>query len=114
MGIPEAILGRWHITWMEQWSKEDIDLLEPAFIEFDEKCQGKFTFICVVGYFDYRYSIGEFLPVVDFEWEGSDACDRASGDGWVEVQPDGTLIGAIALQDGDESEFKAEKMEGKA
>lgn len=55
--VPEAILGRWRITWMETWDEEAIDLLGPAFIEFDEKGGGEFTFIAVVGSMHCAYKL---------------------------------------------------------
>jgi hypothetical protein len=33
--------------------------------------------------------------------------DEASGDGWAELQPDGSLKGQICFHDGDEADFTA-------
>lgn len=106
---PEAIVGRWRITWMETWDEEAIDLLGPAFIEFDEQGGGEFTFIAVVGSLNCAHKTYDGLLHVDFTWAGADECDPASGDGWADVLADGTLAGHISIRDGDESEFKARR-----
>jgi hypothetical protein len=36
-----------------------------------------------------------------------DEMDEASGDGWAELQADGSLTGEICFHNGDESTFKA-------
>ena len=110
MKVPDAIKGRWRITWMEQWALDAIDLLGPAFIEFDEKGGGEFTFICVVGSMQCAYAVHDGLPSVDFTWDGADEMDPASGDGSAEVMPDGTLAGHITIHDGDESDFVAKRL----
>ena len=109
MRVPVDLLGRWRITWMELWESDDLDLLAPAFITFDEDGGGKFTFIAVVGSLHGAYRICEGLPGMDFTWAGADECDPASGDGWAAIQPDGTLAGHIRFQAGDESDFLARK-----
>ena len=40
---------------MDLWDLEDIDLIEPAFIEFDQDRTGHFRFIAVEGFMDWRY-----------------------------------------------------------
>jgi hypothetical protein len=44
---------------------------------------------------------------VEFTWKGNDEMDEASGDGWAEVQKDGSLNGEIRFHNGDDSTFKA-------
>ena len=46
---------------------------------------------------------------VEFDWDGNDEMDEACGDGWAELQPDGTLIGEICLHRGDDISFKARR-----
>jgi hypothetical protein len=45
----------------------------------------------------------------EFTWSGHDEMDEASGDGWAELQADGSLEGEIAFDNGDESAFKARR-----
>ncbi len=39
------VAGRWRIVEMELWDRDDLDLVGPAFIEFDEDRTGRFAFI---------------------------------------------------------------------
>ena len=43
----------------------------------------------------------------DFDWHGFDEGDEVNGDGFVELQPDGSLEGEFAYDNGDESTLKA-------
>ena len=45
-GVGDPFQGRWRIVSMELWAKEDIDLVEPGFIEFDA-AKGEMCFIAV-------------------------------------------------------------------
>lgn len=109
MKVPETIHGRWRITWMGAWDADAIDLLGPAFIEFDEKGDGEFTLIAVVGSLHCAYQTFDGLPHVDFTWAGANECAPASGDGWADVQADGTLAGEIRIHAGDDSEVTAQR-----
>src|SRR5438874_2571889 len=42
-----------------------------------------------------------------FGWNGNDEMDEASGDGWAELQPNGSLEGQICFHGGDEANFTA-------
>ncbi|HEV8712772.1 MAG TPA: hypothetical protein VGX03_08105 [Candidatus Binatia bacterium] len=44
---------------------------------------------------------------VDFDWHGFDEGDKVAGEGWAELQSDGSLIGEFAYDSGDESTLKA-------
>lgn len=66
---------------MELWDQEPIDLVGPAFIDFDHDKAGRFRFIAVDGYMNCRYGDRDRRPVVDFTWEGHDECDPADGRG---------------------------------
>jgi len=92
---------------MDLWDLEDIDLVEPAFIEFSQDRTGHFGFIAVQGYMDWRPGSTRERPRVEFTWEGDDEGDRASGRGWVTLEPDGSLRGHIYFHLGDDSAFRA-------
>jgi hypothetical protein len=64
---------------------------------------GGFAFGCVTG------AIREAGDgyAIEFSWTGNDEMDEASGDGWAELQSDGSIIGQIYFHRGDEADFTA-------
>jgi PHD/YefM family antitoxin component YafN of YafNO toxin-antitoxin module len=97
------LLGKWRIVEMALWDRDYLDMEEPAYIAFNERGGGEFVFGLVYGSLDCGYSPRS----IDFTWVGNDEMDDASGDGWAELQDDGTVAGEIAFFQGDESEFRA-------
>jgi hypothetical protein len=98
-----SLNGKWRIVEMELWDKDFLDMMEPAYIAFDSKSGGEFAFGCVTGGLHCRK-----IPTgVEFTWEGNNEMDEASGDGWAELQKDGSLVGEIRFHNGDDSTFKA-------
>ena len=102
-------IGRWRITEMELWEREDLDLVGPAFIEFGRQGMGEFQFIAVQGGLDCRFSERGDLPAVEFSWEGQDEGDDTLGRGWA-VLREGTLEGRWFFHRGDDSWFRATKV----
>lgn len=100
------ISGKWRIIEMDLWDQVAIDLLEPAFIEFEGN-GGPFRFMAVDGWMDCRHGQRNGWPYLDFTWDGTDECDHASGRGWVTLQRDGSLNGHIYFHHGDDPGFKA-------
>jgi hypothetical protein len=103
--------GRWRIASMELWDTDAIDLVEPAFIEFDRDRTGRFGFIAVEGWMDCREAARDGRPCVEFTWEGADEGDQVSGRGWAALADDGTLDGRIFFHLGDDSGFHAVRAE---
>jgi len=101
-----SISGKWRITEMDVCDREAIELVGPAFIEFQAQ-GGQFHFIAVDGWMDCRHGQRSGQPYVDFTWEGNDECDPASGRGWAKLLKDGSLTGHIYFHHGDDSGFKA-------
>jgi len=97
------LAGKWRIVEMELWDREFIDLLGPGFIRIDDQVGGEFRFGAVTGTLDCSYA----KVSIHFNWEGSDEMDEASGEGWAELQDDGSLNGEISFHHGDESSFIA-------
>ena len=97
------LAGKWRIVEMELWDASFIDLVGPGYIFFDGKGRGEFTFGAVTGSLD----CSDTPAGADFTWAGFDEMDEASGEGWAELQNDGSLIGEIAFHNGDESSFRA-------
>ncbi|MET7419393.1 hypothetical protein [Dactylosporangium sp. NPDC005555] len=107
----EDRIGRWRITSMELWDTDAIDLVEPAFIEFNRNRTGRFGFIAVEGWMDCRETTRDGWPCIEFTWEGSDEGDSVSGRGWAALAEDGTLDGRIFFHLGDDSGFHAVRAE---
>lgn len=91
--------GKWRIIKMPDYTSDFPDMVEPAYILFDGKGGGEFAFGCVTGAGD--------SDAVEFGWNGNDEMDDASGDGWAELQPDGSIVGQICFHRGDEADFTA-------
>jgi hypothetical protein len=104
-----TIIGPWHITGMDNWDQEAVDLVEPGFIEFNENGLGELGLIAVTGELDCRDADRNGRPGVEFSWQGSDEGDDVSGRGWAALNPDGTLEGHIYFHLGDDSAFRAER-----
>jgi hypothetical protein len=66
---------------------------------------GEFAFGCVTG------AIVGDCKAVEFAWGGNDEMDEACGDGWAELQPDGSIIGQICFHRGDEAKFHRASLE---
>lgn len=106
-----TLAGRWRIVEMELWDREAIDLMGPAFIGFGKNRTGEFRFIAVEGWMDCRHQRHDGLPHVEFTWEGSDEGDQVHGRGWAALAGDGTLHGRIFIHLGDDSGFRAVRVE---
>ena len=74
---------------------------------------GAFQFCYVRGQIDYRPSTRDDRPCIEFTWDGNDEMDPAQGRGWAAVDGD-ELDGMIVFHMGDESEFKARRVEEKS
>ncbi len=96
--------GSWEIIETEMWNKEDLDMTETAYIQFDGD-KGNFHFICVDAQMDVEYTEER----AEFSWFGSDENDTASGRGWAVVN-DGKLHGKIYFHHSDDSTFTAIRM----
>ena len=108
------VVGRWRIVEMQLWAQEDLDLVGPAFIDFDKDGMGRFGFIAVEGWMDCREESRDGRSGVEFTWDGNDDCDHASGRGWAVLEEDGSLRGRIYFHLGDDSSFRAERFEGES
>ena len=103
--LAEPFLGRWRIDHMNDYDRDYLDLVEPAFIQFDRDGSGEFVFGAVTGQLDCRYD----KAGVAFTWDGQDEMDDVSGRGYAERRPDGTIVGHLYCHLGDDSGFSASK-----
>jgi len=94
---------------MEEWDHEFVDAEVDGYFEFAPKHMGSFQFGYVRGQIDHRQSTRDGQPCVEFTWDGNDEMDPAMGRGWV-VLNGNEMNGMIVLHQGDESAFKAKKV----
>ncbi len=98
-----ALHGKWRIVAMSAFAADHLDLCEPAYIVLDGKGGGEIAF----GALTATLECGTAADAADFDWYGFDEGDEVRGDGFVELQPDGSLEGEFAYDNGDESTLKA-------
>lgn len=92
--------GKWRVV-----ETPGYDMAGPSsYIQFDKQ-GGEFALDCLTGSI-HGACAGE---AVEFKWAGNNEMDEASGAGWAELQPDGSLEGEISLQDGDDIPFIARR-----
>jgi hypothetical protein len=99
------VKGKWRIVRMPDYEADFPDMMEPAYIVFDGRGGGEFAFGCVTGAI-HGAADGN---AVEFTWDGKDEMDEACGDGWAELQSDGSIIGQICFHRGDEANFTARR-----
>ena len=103
MAKKSAVIGKWRIFQSDEYEANDLDLVEPAFIQFNADGTGEFKYICVNGTMDCGYSPNG----ADFDWQGFDEMDEVSGSGDADLAEDGMLVITISRFMGDEDNFKA-------
>jgi hypothetical protein len=89
---------------MPDYETDFPDMMGPAYIRFGVS-GGEFAFGCVIGAIHGTIE-GDS---VDFTWSGSDEMDQIDGEGWAELQDDGSLEGQICFHAGDEANFTARR-----
>jgi hypothetical protein len=99
--------GDWRITSTELWDGDALDLVQPAFLRFEEEHMGRLGMIAISGGLHCYYSERDGKAVVEFTWEGDDDGDARSGRGWAALDPDGVLRGRFFIHLGDDSAFDA-------
>jgi hypothetical protein len=93
-----SLRGKWRVV-----ETPEHDMAGPgSFILFDEQ-GGEFALDCLTGSI-HGCCEGD---AVEFTWEGNDEMEPAGGDGWAELQEDGSLEGEIRLENGDDIPFIA-------
>ena len=102
---PNPLIGKWRIVEADLWDNAYLDMLEPAFIEFERNGRREVRFGCVVGGLDCSY----LAASPDFAWQGHDEMDEARGDGIALLQDDGSLTVEFSLHNGDDAILKAKK-----
>jgi hypothetical protein len=101
------LVGRWRITWIEQWDQSFVDAEVEGSIRFDRDGSGEFQFGYVHGNISYQVTEHNEKPAVVFTFEGNDEMDPCSGRGWAFRKGD-RIGGKLVFHGGDASKFKAE------
>lgn len=99
------LIGRWRIIETDLWARDYLDMLDPAHITFRAGGRGELAFGCVNATLEGQPGGG----TVCFSWTGFDENDEVSGEGFAELQDDGTLEGEICFHNGDEATFRARR-----
>ncbi len=94
---------------MSAWDDEFIDEKEEGYFEFEAKGNRQFHFGYVHGQMDYRLTLRDREPAIEWTWDGNDEMNPTQGRGWAVVKGD-ELQGMIFFHDGDDSEFVAKKV----
>lgn len=108
----KTVTGRWKITWMEMWDQDFVDLVVPGYIEIYSDGVGEFEFGAVTGGFGTATPDGRYFHS---QWEGSDEMDEDRGEIYGTLDDenanDGELFGTLSFWNGDESDYRAVRME---
>jgi hypothetical protein len=95
-----SMLGRWRVVETPGWNMAG----PGAYMLFGED-GGEFAFDCLTGSIHGPCHGDD----VEFDWDGNDESEEASGHGWAELQADGSLQGEICLSNGDDIPFIAHR-----
>jgi hypothetical protein len=100
-------VGMWHITAMERWYADYVNMERQAFVEVRPDNPGSFQFGLVSGELD-GYLEGE-PPRQRFAFtlSGNDEMDPAGGSGWIRPRGADEAVGLIKIHGGDRSRFRA-------
>lgn len=104
--IPPQYSGWWRIIETSQWVDDDLDIIGPALISITGQ-DDRLRMFCLLAHVNCDAT----RTGVSFTWNGSWEYDPVSGAGEVRLRSDGRLEGRIAIRNGDESTFIAEKTE---
>ena len=104
------LTGRWSVKSMSMWDDDYINEEVPGYFDFGKKNLGSFHFGYVQGEVDYRLTVRDGKPAVEFSWAGFDSGggDERLGRGWMVSEGD-TLTGMFFFHCGDESEIDLER-----
>lgn len=96
-----SVQGKWRVV-----ETPDYDMVGPNSYILFAKDGGEFALDCLTGSIHGRCE-GD---AVEFTWDGSNEMEPANGEGWAELQDDGSLEGEICLINGDDIPFIARRL----
>jgi hypothetical protein len=98
---PCDLHGKWRIVDLQRFVARRRG--RPAFIEFDGAGGG----LLALGELRAILACVRNAGSVDFHWCGWDDGRKVGGEGWVEVQLDGSLLGEVAYANGNATIMRA-------
>ncbi|PWC56524.1 hypothetical protein [Azospirillum sp. TSO22-1] len=99
------VLGKWRLTEADQWDRAYLDLVEPAYIRFDEDGRSEMVFGALQA--DLGCETG--VSIIFFDFEGNDEMTSIHGTGTAELAEDESLEVEISIHHGDEILIKAHR-----
>jgi len=102
---PCAVLGKWRLTEADQWDRDYLDLVEPAYIRFDADGRGEMVF----GALQAGLECETAVSIIFFDFEGCDEMTPIRGTGNAELAEDGSLEVEISFHLGDAILLKAQR-----
>jgi hypothetical protein len=109
----QQLRGEWRITATELWGADALNMIQPAFIRFDDGRLGALGMIATQADLDCRYAMRDGKALAEFTFDGDDDGDPWLGRGWATLESDGTLHGRQFIHHGDDSDFVAERVTSK-
>jgi len=97
------LIGRWRIVQSDLCGADDLDLLGPAMIAFDDRGHGEITVGALTASLRLEYA----RTTVVFLWHGADDMTEVTGEGSAELQDDGTIEIELTYHEGDDTILKA-------
>ena len=97
------VIGRWRIVEADQWDRDYLDLVDPAFIRFDRDGYGELAFGVVTA----GLHLDCARTIVFFTFEGSAEDDEVRGSGSAELTEDGALEIELSFHNGDDAILQA-------
>ncbi len=101
--------GTWHITEMDEWDEGYINMEVQAHIKLDKEGGGEFQFGLVRGSIVDGW-MDEDGESYEFNWEGSDEMDEASGNCVLNLTDQDHIEGEFTFDNGDSSGFQAKRV----
>lgn len=102
--------GVWNVYEMEMWNEEYFNMEVQAFIKINHDGKGEFQFGLVTGNFIGKVIEQNNNEKFTFKWVGTDELEPVNGIGWIEIINEDLIEGEFIFYDGEESKFKARKV----
>lgn len=94
---------------MDEWDEEYCNMTVQAYLRLSSTGSSEFQFGLVHGQI-HLMTEDEGGERIDFDWEGNDEMDEASGSGWIELVNKDEAEGEIGFLGGDSSGFRARRV----
>jgi len=99
-------VGTWHITEMDEWGEDYVNMEVQAYIKINREGGGEFQFGLVKGHIVDAWADAD-SEGFEFRWGGSAEMDEASGTCLLNLADKDHLEGEMTFDHGDSSGFLA-------